>query len=386
MQGALSHLKVLDLTTHLSGPYCAMLLADHGADVVKVERPGSGDDMRGTPPAVEGESAPFMLWNRNKRSVTLDLKKAEDLATFRELARVADVLIENYKPGTAQRLGIGYEALRALNPRLVYCSISGFGQTGPYAPRGGFDLIACGMSGLMSINGPPEGPPYRIPVPVTDLGAGMNAALGILMALAARERTGEGQRIDTSLFEAGLALGVYEAAGVFATGQVPERLGQGHRGSAPYQIFPTADSYMTIGAANEDFWVKTCRVLGCEHLVDDERFRTKADRVRNVRELEQALEPCFRSQTTAYWCARFEEVGVPAGPVLNHVQALSDPQTLAREMVTEVEHPRAGRMKTLGVHIKLSATPGSVRRPAPLLGEHTGEVLADWLGGREAAD
>ena len=383
---ALSHLKVLDLTTHLSGPYCAMLLADHGADVVKVERPDGGDDMRRTPPYVAGESAPFMLWNRNKRSLALDLKSETGLARLRSLVAVADVLVENFKPGTAERLGIGYEAMSALNPRLVYCSISGFGQTGPYAPRGGFDLIACGMTGLMSINGPPDGPPYRIPVPVTDLAAGMNAAMGVLVALAARERTGRGQHVDTSLFESGLALGVYEAAGVFANGRVPARLGQAHRGSAPYQLFRTADSFMTIGAASERFWAETCRILGCEPLMADPRFATKADRVADNEALVAALEPYFAAGTTAHWCERFEAAGVPAGPVLNHVEALSDPQATAREMVVEVEHAAAGRQRTLGVHVKLSHTPGGVRRAAPLLGAHTGEVLAEWGAASEAAD
>ena len=388
MTMSLSHIRVLDLTTHLSGPWCAMILADHGADVVKVERPDTGDDMRGTPPFVEGESAPFMLWNRNKRSVALNLKDAGDLALFKRLAATADVLIENFKPGTAARIGVGYDAMRALNPRLVYCSISGFGQTGPYAPRGGFDLIACGMTGLMSINGPPDGPPYRIPVPVTDLCGGMNAAIGVLTALAARERTGRGQHVDTSLFEAGIALGVYEAAGVFTNGGAPERLGQGHRGSAPYQAFATADGYMTIGAATEAFWATACRILGCEELTEDPRFRTKPDRVRNVRALEAALAPWFRRQTTAWWCERFEEAGVPAGPVLNHAEMLRDPQTIAREMVAEVEHPKAGPMRTLGVPVKLSETPGAVRRPAPVLGEHTREVAREWLaeGRAEAAD
>ena len=387
MSPSLSHIRVLDLTTHLSGPWCAMILADHGADVVKVERPDGGDDMRGTPPYVEGESAPFMLWNRNKRSVALNLKESGDLAEFKRLASTADVLVENFKPGTAARLGIGYDAMHTLNPRIVYCSISGFGQTGPYAPRGGFDLIACGMTGLMSINGPPDGPPYRIPVPVTDLCGGMNAAIGILTALAARERTGRGQHVDTSLFEAGIALGVYEAAGVFTNGEVPERLGQSHRGSAPYQMFATADGYMTIGAASEAFWLTVCRILGCGELPDDPRFRTKADRVRNVRALEDALDPWFRKHTTAHWCARFEEAGVPAGPVLNHVEMLRDPQTAARGMVAEVHHPKVGAMRTLGVPVKLSETPGAVRRPAPLLGEHNREVIREWLGEEaQAAD
>ena len=380
MPMSLEHLKVLDLTTHLSGPYCAMVLADHGADVVKIERPEGGDDMRKTPPFVGGESAPFMLWNRNKRSVALNLKSAADLATFRSMAAIADVVIENFRPGTAERLGIGYDALAAGNPRLVYCSISGFGHTGPYAPRGGFDLIAAGMSGLMSINGPADGPPFRIPIPMTDLGAGLNGAIGILAALAARERTGLGQHVDTSLFESGLSLGVYEAAGVFATGEVPERLGQGHRGSAPYQLFPTADSYMTIGCANDHFWKLTCDVLGCPHLTGDPRFATKPDRVRNVAALVEALTPYFKRETTAHWCGKLEAVGVPAGPVMNHVEALSDPHSVARDMVQEVDHPAAGRSKTLGVPVKLSGTPGAVRRPAPMLGEHTGEVIAEWLG------
>ena len=380
MPMSLEHLKVLDLTTHLSGPYCAMVLADHGADVVKIERPGGGDDMRGTPPFVGGESAPFMLWNRNKRSVALNLKSAADLATFRSMAAIADVVIENFKPGTAERLGIGYDALAASNPRLVYCSISGFGHTGPYAPRGGFDLIAAGMSGLMSINGPADGPPFRIPIPMTDLGAGLNGAIGILAALAARERTGLGQHVDTSLFESGLSLGVYEAAGVFATGEVPERLGQGHRGSAPYQLFPTADSYMTIGCANDHFWKLTCDVLGCPHLTGDPRFATKPDRVRNVAALVEALTPYFKRETTAHWCAKLEAVGVPAGPVMNHVEALSDPHSVARDMVQEVDHPAAGRSKTLGIPVKLSRTAGAIRRAAPMLGEHNGEVIAEWLG------
>ena len=269
---SLSHIKVLDLTSHLSGPYCAMILADHGADVVKIESPNGGDQLRKTPPFQDGESAPFMLWNRNKRSMVMDLKNAEDHKTVLKMIEVADVLIENFKPGTAKRLGIDYETVSAINSKLIYCSISGFGQTGPYSPRGGFDLIACGMSGLMSINGPPEGPPYRIPMPVSDVCGGMNGAIGILMALIARDQTGFGQHVDTSLFEAGISLGVYEAANVFATGQVPERLGQAHRGSAPYQLFTTSDGFMTIGGAQDSFWRGTCIILGCEHLLNDERF------------------------------------------------------------------------------------------------------------------
>ena len=376
---SLSHIKVLDLTSHLSGPYCAMILADHGADVVKIESPNGGDQLRKTPPFQDGESAPFMLWNRNKRSMVMDLKNAENHKTVLKMIEVADVLIENFKPGTAKRLGIDYETVSAINSKLIYCSISGFGQTGPYSPRGGFDLIACGMSGLMSINGPPDGPPYRIPMPVSDVCGGMNGAIGILMALVARDQNGLGQHVDTSLFEAGISLGVYEAANVFATGQVPERLGQAHRGSAPYQLFTTSDGYMTIGGAQDSFWRGTCKILGCEHLLNDERFTSKADRVENNRQLVEELGKFFVQRTTKELCEAFEAEGIPAGPVMNHVEVFNDPQTLHREMVIETEHSKIGKTKTIGVPVKLSKTPASIRKGAPQLGEHNQEVLSDWL-------
>ena len=376
---SLSHIKVLDLTSHLSGPYCAMILADHGADVIKIESPNGGDQLRKTPPFQDGESAPFMLWNRNKRSMVMDLKNAEDHKTVLKMIEVADVLIENFKPGTAKRLGIDYETVSVINSKLIYCSISGFGQTGPYSPRGGFDLIACGMSGLMSINGPPEGPPYRIPMPVSDVCGGMNGAIGILMALVARDQTGLGQHVDTSLFEAGISLGVYEAANVFATGQVPQRLGQAHRGSAPYQLFTTSDGFMTIGGAQDSFWRGTCKILGCEHLLNDERFTSKADRVENNRQLVEELGKFFIKRTTKELCEAFEAEGIPAGPVMNHVEVFNDPQTLHREMVVETRHSKLGKTKTIGVPVKLSKTPASIRKGAPLLGEHNQEVLSDWL-------
>ena len=375
---SLSNLKVLDLTSHLSGPYCAMILADHGADVVKIEKPNEGDQLRKTPPFQSGESAPFMLWNRNKRSVTLDLKDLKDHQLLLKMVEAADIMIENFKPGTASRLGIDYVSVSKINPALIYCSISGFGQTGPYAPRGGFDLIACGMSGLMSINGPPDGPPYRIPMPVSDVCGGMNGAIGILTALAARNQTGRGQHVDTSLFESGISLGVYEAANVFANGEVPERLGQAHRGSAPYQLFPTSDGYVTVGGAQDNFWRGTCKILDCEQLVEDPRFKSKAERVANNKVLVSELEVFFRRQSTSKLCKAFDEAGIPAGPVMNHVEVYNDPQTLAREMVVEVEHSKLGQMKTIGIPVKLSDTPGKITRSAPLLGEHNKEVLKDW--------
>jgi len=376
MPGALEGLRVLDLTQHLSGPYCAMVLADQGADVIKIEKPGKGDDAREMPPFVGGEGAPFMLWNRNKRSVVLDLKTAEGVATLDKLAAGADVLIENFRPGTVDRIGIGYARLAALNPRLIYCSISGFGQSGPYRSRGGFDLMIQAMSGLMSVNGDPDGPPMRLPIAISDVPDGLFGAVGILAALAARERSGRGQQVDVSLYESAVAFGVYEAAYYFATGKNPPRLGQAHRGSSPYQVFRTEDGWITVGGGTQEFWLRLCRLLGCEELARDARFRDNASRVAHNAELVALLQVPLARESNAHWLAKLGEAGIPAGPVVDHAELFADPQLRAREMVVEVEHPSAGRISTLGVPIKLSETPGSVRRPAPRLGEHTAEVLA----------
>ena len=386
MPGALDGLTVIDFTSHLSGPYCAMILGDQGADVIKVERPGKGDDLRASPPHVEGEGAPFMLWNRNKRSITLDLKDPADMAKAKALVASADVMVENFRPGVAERLGLGYAAMSALNPGLVYCSISGFGQTGPYSPRGGFDLVAQAMSGLMTINGPPEGGPYRIPIAISDVAAGMNGAIGVLSALQHRAKTGEGQQVDVSLLDSALAMCVYEAANVFATDQVPERLGQGHRGSAPYQIFPTSDGWFALGASQQRFWEDTCRIIGAEHLLEDPRFTEKKDRVARQQELAGLLGPFFQKQTTDYWFERFDAKNIPCGPVMNHLETLADPHIQAREMVVPVTHPKAGDHRTLGTPIKLSKTPGGVRRHAPTLGQHNDEVLGRLAADRTAAE
>lgn len=375
MAGALAKLRVLELAQHIAGPYCAMILADQGADVIKIEKPGRGDDARAMPPFVGGESAPFMLWNRNKRSVVLDLKTPAGVEQLRRLARTADILIENFRPGTVDRLGIGYPQLRERNRRLIYCSVSGYGQTGPYHTHGGFDVMVQGMSGLMSVNGEVDGPPMRLPIAISDLAAGLFAATGILSALAAREQTGEGQYVDVSLFESALALGVYEAAHFFATGENPPRLGQAHRGSAPYQAFRTRDGWITIGGAAQHLWVRVCEVLGCPELCDDPRFRENAARVAHHEELSALLQARLAEQPSAYWLERLEEKGVPAEPVLTHAQAFAHAQTQARQMTPEVDHPAAGRTRTLGVSVKLSATPGAISRPAPRLGEHTAEVL-----------
>lgn len=381
---ALEGIRVIDLTSHLSGPYCSMLLADQGADVIKVERPEEGDDVRRMPPYIEGQSATFMLWNRNKRSIALDLKEERDRALCRELAASADVFLENFKPGTAARLGLGYDDLRALNPRLVYASISGYGQTGPYAERPGFDLMMQAMTGIMSVAGPEDGPPHRLPVALCDIGAGMFAAFGILAALQARTRSGKGQRVDTSLYEAGLAFGVYEAAHVFATGERPPRLGQGHRGGAPYQVFRTRDGWVTIGPNTEPLWRRFCSVIGRPELAEDPRFKERRGRVANRKALVALLEEVLVRESTQHWTDLLNDAAIPVGPVRTYDEVYADPQVKAREMVAEIDHPIAGRTRTLGIPVKLSATPGKLRRPAPRLGEHTEEILAELKARKDA--
>jgi crotonobetainyl-CoA:carnitine CoA-transferase CaiB-like acyl-CoA transferase len=375
MASALERLTVVDLSSHLSGPYCAMLLADHGADVIKIERPNGGDDARGMPPFMGGESAPFMTWNRNKRSVVIDLKSETGKAQLLALIDTADVLIENFRPGTLDRLGFGWPMLSARNPRLIYAAISGFGQTGPYRDRGGFDLITQGMSGLMSVCGPKDGPPHRMPIAISDVAAGMHLAVGVLAALEARHHTGRGQLVETSLLESALSFGVYESAHVAASGERPPRLGQAHRGSSPYQVFPTADGWITVGAAQSNFWTKLCDLLGVPEFRQDARFATNADRVRNNDALVALLEPRFKVKPSAHWLEVLEAAGIPAGPVLEFDEAMADPHVVARGMSVDTEHPAAGTFKTLGIPVKLSDTPGALRRPAPRLGEHTAEVL-----------
>ncbi|MGE0716738.1 MAG: CaiB/BaiF CoA transferase family protein [Alphaproteobacteria bacterium] len=375
--GALDGLRVIDLTNHLSGPYCAMLLADHGADVVKVETPGAGDPARKMPPFVGGESAPFMVWNRNKRGICLDLKDPADKEMFLALVDEADVVVENLRPGALARLGLGWDALHARNPRLILASISGFGQTGPYAQRGGFDLMTQAMSGLMAVNGPVDGPPHRLPIAISDVAAGLFLAVGLLSALWRRERTGRGQWVETSLLEAASSLGVYEAAHVFATGERPPRIGQAHRGSAPYQVFRTADGWLTIGGSQDNFYGRLCTIIGRPELAEDPRFLTNADRVANNDVLVELIQERLALQPSAHWLAALEAAGIPAGPVMAHDELFTDPQMTARAMVVETDHPAAGRMRNLGVAVKMSETPGAVRRPAPMLGQHTDEIRAE---------
>jgi crotonobetainyl-CoA:carnitine CoA-transferase CaiB-like acyl-CoA transferase len=375
---ALEGMRVLDVSQVMAGPYCCLLLADMGADVIKVEKPDGGDDSRRMgPPFLNGESAAFLAINRNKRSIALNLKQAEGKAIFRRLAAKADVLVENFRPGTLESLGLGYAALSADHPELIYCSISGFGQTGPYRERGGFDLVAQGMSGLMSITGHPNQPPVKVGVPITDLNAGMLAAYGVLCAYIHRLRTGRGQFVDTSLLEGGIAFTFWESAMYFATGAVPLPMGSAHRLSAPYQSFRTADGYINVGAANQSNWEKLARVIERADLLDDARFKDNPSRTVHAVELAAKLERTFRTRPAAEWLDRLEGAGIPAGPIYDMAQVYADPQTQARGMAVEIEHPVAGRIKNIGIPVKLSETPGAIRRPAPTLGQHTDQVLSE---------
>jgi len=377
--GPLAGLKVIELAHMMAGPTCALMLADMGADVVKVEKVPDGDDTRRmVPPTIEGESAAYLMMNRNKRGIAVDFKQPQGREIGHRLLSSADVVIENFRKGTMERLGLGYESLRETNPGLIYCEISGFGRTGPYADRGGFDLIAQGMSGLMSITG--EGPgraPVKCGAPITDITAGILAAMGILAAYVHRLKTGEGQRVDASLFEAGIVHTYWQSAIALASGVAPGPLGSAHPLSAPYQAFETADGWITLGAANQANWVKLIEVLDAAHLASDPRFVTNSARKANLLALNAALGPLFEQRTSADWLTRLEAAGVPAGPVLDVMQMHADPQTRAREMVVEVAHRRLGKTKSLGAPVKFSATPSAVRFGAPVLGQDTREVLRE---------
>jgi crotonobetainyl-CoA:carnitine CoA-transferase CaiB-like acyl-CoA transferase len=364
----------------MAGPVCGLMLADLGADVIKVEKlPGGDDARRFVPPSLDGESSAFLVVNRHKRGIAIDLKRPGGRGVLLRLLDGADVVIENYRRGTMERLGFGYEALRERNPRLVYCAVSGFGRTGPYADRPGFDLVAQGMSGLMSITGEGAGrPPVKVGAPVTDITAGLLAAMGVLAVLVHRGRAGEGQLVETSLFEAGIMHTFWQSAMCFATGASPGPLGSAHPLSAPYQAFQTSDGWLTIGAANQANGLRLLEVLDRRALAGDPRFADNASRLANRDALVEALAPAFRGRPTRAWLDRLDEAGVPAGPVLDIAQMHEDPQTLARGMVTEVEHSRLGRVRALGFPVKLSATPADTgSRGAPLLGEHTRAVLAE---------
>ena len=376
--GPLAGLRVIELAHIMSGPTCGMLLADMGADVIKVEKiPGGDDTRRFTPPTINGESAAFMMMNRNKRGIAVDLKTVAGKELLRRLLATADFVTENYRAGTMEKLGLGYDVLRAANPGLVYCAISGFGRSGPDAGKGGFDLVAQGMSGLMRITGEADGPPVKVGSPVTDINAGMLAALGCVSAYVHRLRTGEGQFVDTSLLEAGIMQTSWQTAIFLGSGRVPGALGSAHPLTAPYQAFETEDGWITLGASNQVNYERVCRMLQAPELIDDPRFRDNAKRMAHLAELVAILSEHFRTRRSAEWLALLDEAGVPAGPVFDIPEMLAYPQTIAREMVVETEHPRAGTTKAIGLPIKFSATPGRVTRAAPLFGQHTREVCRE---------
>lgn len=378
MLQVLNGIRVLDLTQVMAGPYCCQLLGDFGADVIKIE-PRTGDATRKMGFFGKGDDAlAFLAVNRNKRGLTLDLKSDEGREIFYRLADAADVVVENYRPGVARRLGVDYETLSARNPRIVHASISGFGQTGPYAPRGGYDLIAQAMSGLMSVTGEPGSSPVKAGVPVGDLSAGLFCALGILSALLGRAKTGRGQQVDVSLFESALALMVWETSEYWGTGHTPEPMGSAHRLAAPYQALRTADGYIVVGASNQGLWERLCTALGRTDLVGDDRFVANLDRMRNLGELVGELEKTLSTDRAATWIDILLEAGIPAGPLNDVRQAVDDPHALARGMVQEVEHPVEGTVRTLGVPVKLSETPGDIRCAAPLLGEHIDDILEEF--------
>ena len=378
----LEGLRVIDLTQAMAAPYCTMNLADMGADVIKVEPPGGEETRRGSVQK-QGHSGSFNAINRNKRSLTVDLKKPEGVAIIHRLARTADVFVQNYRPGAAKRLGVGWDDLHALNPRLIYCSISGFGSTGPYAARGGYDLIAQGMSGIISVTGEEGGRPAKAGVPLSDLAGGLFGAYGILCALEYRERTGEGQFVDTSLLEAAMALTVWESTEYWSTGRTPKALGSAHRLAAPYQALRASDGWFTVGANTDKLFAAFCRALARPDLAGDARFGTGASRLEHRRALATEIEQTTVKEPRAHWLARLDAAGVPSGSINTYPEALADPHTLARNMVVDLVHPGAGAIKNLGVPVKLSDTPGAVDRAAPLLGEHNDTILAE-LGYGEA--
>ncbi len=376
--GPLQGVKVLDVTKALAGPYATMMLGDLGADVIKVEPPQTGDEARQWgPPFINKESSYFLSINRNKRSVCLNLKSEEGRSILYRLAKEVDVFVENFRPGTAARLKIDYQTLRSINPRIVYCSISGFGQDGPYVERPGYDIVAFAMGGIMSITGEPKRPPVKVGVPVADIGAGMFAAYGIVAALLVRQRSGRGQHVDVSLLDSQVSWLTYQAGYYLATRRNPERLGSAHSTIAPYQAFSAKDGYFVVGVGNDEQWRDFCTALDLQELIDKPEFRTNPARARNRVKLETILQRTFSKKKVAYWLSILQKAGVPSGPVNCLSDVFRDPQVLERKMLQTIQHPKIGSVSVVGVPVKLSETPGGIVKPPPMLGEHTEQILVE---------
>jgi len=373
----LEGIKILDLSRALAGPYCTMLLGDMGADVIKIERPGKGDDSRAWgPPFIEGESAYFLSVNRNKKSITLNLKSKKGKEILFKLIKISDVLIETNRPGVMEKLGLSFEEVKKINPKIVYCSISGFGQTGPYKLRPGFDQVIQGMGGLMSITGEENRPPIKVGVAITDVGAGMYAAIGILAALLRRDKTGEGEYIDISMLDGTISWLTYQSGRYFASGEVPKPMGSGHPLIVPYQAFKTKDTYINIAVGNDSLWRKFCETMGLD-IADDPKFSTNAKRVENKGELIKILNEILSKKTGKEWLEILNKAGIPCGPIYKLNDMFSDPHVISRGMVSEIEHPKAGKIKVTGVPIKFKNSPEKIRLHPPLLGENNFEILEE---------
>ncbi|UJL45567.1 CoA transferase [Virgibacillus sp. NKC19-16] len=374
----LDGVKILDLTQYLAGPYCTMVLSDMGADVTKIERFPGGDDSRRLGPFINEEGYSFAMPNRNKQSLALDLKSEKGVEIFHKLAAEADVIIENFRPGVVKKLGIDYETIEKINSSIIYCSISGFGQYGPYSKKGGFDIIAQGITGFMRMTGEPDGKPAKVGIAINDIAAGSAAIYSILGAYVHRLKTGEGQYLDTSLVDAGLAWTVWESAGYFGSGEVAKATGTRHRRSTPYQSYEAKDGYVTVGAGNQKLWELFCnKVINKPEWIQDQRFKSLMDRMDNIDELEKEIEAIFIKETMEYWVDKLDDAGIPAGPVYTYDQTLNDPHVKEREMIVEMEHPKLGTIKTIGVPVKFSKTPLKIRSAAPWLGQNTTEKLKE---------
>ncbi len=375
----LAGVRVLDLTRVLAGPFCSMMLGDMGAEVIKVEEPGRGDDTRAWPPFAGGEATYFMSVNRNKQSLTLNLKAPEGREILKKLARKADVVLENFRPGTMERLGLGYAVLSRINPRLVYCAISGFGESGPDAGRAGYDLIIQGESGLMDLTGFPDGPPVKVGTSIADLVSGIMGAHGVALALLARARTRRGQKVEVAMLDVMASLLTYQAGIYFATGQRPTRRGNQHPSIVPYEVFQARDAYLTIGAANDALWERCCAALGRPELARDPRFDTVARRVANREVLVPLLNRILGERPAADWLRILEEAGVPAGRIKTVAEVCESDHLRARDMIVDLPHPAAGTVRVMGVPVRLHATPGEAATPPPVLGQHTTEILMRLL-------
>ena len=377
---SLENLVVLDLTRVLAGPYASMMFADFGADVIKIEAPNGGDDSRAFGPFVGKESAYFMSLNRGKRSMTLNLKEEKAKEIFKEMVKKADVVLENYRPGTMEKLGLGYDVLKEINPKIIYTACSGFGHTGPYSKKPAYDVIVQGMGGIMSITGQENGEPTRVGASVGDVTAGLFAAIGTLTALYTREVTGIGQKVDVAMLDCQVAILENAISRYVTSGVVPGPIGNRHPSITPFEGFKAKDGYVIIAVGNDRLWAKFCELIGKTELIEDPRFVSNSQRTQNQKELKAILDTVFPDKTVDEWLAVIDAAGIPCGPINTVDRVLKDPQVAARDMIVEVEHPIAGKLKMPGLPIKLSETPGSVEIPAPLLGQHTKEILAAMLG------